>query len=62
MSEDFTGITAERYELVAGGYYYLAKLIVLRRLWREKKGLPPEEVEWLMQQQEMQERDGTIRD
>ena len=40
MGEDFKGITAERKELREGGYFYTAKLIVLRNLWREKKGLP----------------------
>ena len=39
MGEDFKGITAERKELREGGYFYQAKLIVLRNLWREKKGL-----------------------
>lgn len=40
MGDDFKGITAERKELREGGYFYAAKLIVLRNLWREKKGLP----------------------
>jgi len=39
MGEDSKGITAERRELREGGYFYQAKLIVLRNLWREKKGL-----------------------
>jgi hypothetical protein len=39
MGEDFKGITAERRELWEGGYFYQAKLIVLRNLWLEKKGL-----------------------
>jgi hypothetical protein len=39
MGEDFKGITAERKELREGGYFYTAKLIVLRNLWLEKKGL-----------------------
>jgi hypothetical protein len=39
MGEDFKAITAERRELWEGGYFYTAKLIVLRNLWREKKGL-----------------------
>jgi hypothetical protein len=38
MGHDFKGITAERRELREGGYFYTAKLIVLRDLWREKKG------------------------
>ena len=33
-------IKPERCELQEGGYFYQAKLIVLRNLWREKKGLP----------------------
>lgn len=40
MGEDFKGITATRKELREGGYFHMAKLIVLRNLWREKKGLP----------------------
>jgi hypothetical protein len=39
MGEDFKGITAERQELWEGGYFHQAKLIVLRNLWRKKKGL-----------------------
>jgi hypothetical protein len=39
MDDDFKGITATRKELREGGYFYQAKLIVLRNLWREKKGL-----------------------
>lgn len=57
MGKDFSGITAERHELLEGGYFYRAKLIVLRQLWREKKGLPPEEIDWLMRQQEMMQDD-----
>jgi hypothetical protein len=45
MREDFKGITAERKELREGGYFHTAKLIVLRNLWREKKGLPTMEEE-----------------
>lgn len=45
MSDDFTGINAERSELKEGGYFYNAKLIILRNLWREKKGLPTVEEE-----------------
>jgi hypothetical protein len=41
MGEDFKGITAERKELREGGYFYQAKLIVLRNLWREKKVCQP---------------------
>jgi len=40
MGDDFKAITAERRELWEGGYFYQAKLIVLRNLWLEKKGLP----------------------
>ncbi|MCL6579359.1 MAG: hypothetical protein K6T73_08235 [Candidatus Bathyarchaeota archaeon] len=40
MGKDFKGITATRKELREGGYFYLAKLIVLRNLWRERKGFP----------------------
>ena len=45
MEADFKYITAERKELREGGYFYTAKLIVLRNLWREKKGLPTIEEE-----------------
>ena len=45
MNEDFKGITAEHKELKEAGYFYTAKLMVLRNLWREKKGLPPLEEE-----------------
>jgi len=45
MGEDFKGITATRQELREGGYFYTAKLIVLRNLCREKKGLPSIEEE-----------------
>lgn len=40
MKDDFKGITAEKHELREGGYFYRAKLIVLRDLWLQKKGLP----------------------
>jgi hypothetical protein len=40
MGDDFKAITAERRELWEGGYFYQAKLIVLRNLWLERKGLP----------------------
>jgi len=45
MGDDFKGITATRQELREGGYFYQAKLIVLRNLWREKKDLPTIEEE-----------------
>jgi len=48
MGEDSKGITAERRELREGGYFYQAKLIVLRNLWRQKKGLPSIEEEEAM--------------
>lgn len=40
MGEDFKGITAEPRELHEGGYFYTAKLLVLRELYYERKGLP----------------------
>jgi hypothetical protein len=48
MGEDFKGITATRKELREGGYFYEAKLIVLRNLWLEKKGLASVEGEEAM--------------
>jgi hypothetical protein len=45
MGEDFKGIMAERRELREGGYFYTAKLIVLRNLWQQKKCLPTIEEE-----------------
>ena len=45
MGEDFKAITAERRELREGGYFYQVKLILLRNLWLEKKGLPTIEEE-----------------
>jgi len=51
MGEDFKGITAERKELREGGYFYTAKLIVLRNLSREKKGLPSIEEEEAIHEQ-----------
>jgi hypothetical protein len=53
MGHDFKGITAERRELREGGYFYTAKLIVLRDLWREKKGLPKTEEEEALQKVEL---------
>lgn len=46
MAEDFKGITAERKELREAGYFQEAKILVLRDLQREKKGLPSEEEEY----------------
>ena len=45
MEEDFKGITAERHELRQAGYFYTAKLIILRDLWLQKKGLPTSDEE-----------------
>jgi hypothetical protein len=45
MGQDFKGITATHGELREGGYFYMAKLIVLRDLWLERNGKPPEEQE-----------------
>ena len=45
MGNDFKGIRAERHELREAGYFYIAKLIVLRDLWLQKKGLPTSEEE-----------------
>ena len=45
MSNDFTGITATKAELREGGYFYQAKLLVLRDLWLGRKGLPTTEEE-----------------
>jgi len=41
----------EKCELREGGYFHEAKLIVLRNLWREKKGLPITEEEEAFQEQ-----------
>ena len=52
MGSDFKGTTATRKELREGGYFHTAKLIVLRNLWREKKGLPSiEEEAYTLQEQ-----------
>lgn len=40
MQDDYKGLTAERRELTEAGYFYTAKILVLRDLWLEKKGLP----------------------
>ena len=50
MGEDFKGLTATHKELREGGYFHMAKLIVLRNLWREKKGLPLIEEEAIHEQ------------
>lgn len=41
----------EKCELREGGYFHEAKLIVLRNLWREKKGLPTTDEEEALQEQ-----------
>ena len=53
MGDDFKGITATKLELREGEYFYQAKLIVLRNLWREKKGLPTTEEEEALQKVEL---------
>jgi hypothetical protein len=45
MKDDFKGTTATRKELREGGYFQTAKLIILRELWLQKKGLPSIEEE-----------------
>ena len=45
MNRDFKGITATKKELREAGYFYTAKLIVLRNLWRQNKGTPTVEEE-----------------
>jgi hypothetical protein len=50
MGSDFKGITATRKELREGGYFYQAKLIVLRNLWLQKKGLPTTDEEELIKE------------
>jgi hypothetical protein len=49
MGDDFKGITATKAELREGGFFYQAKLIVLRDLWLEKKGLPTTDEEQALQ-------------
>ena len=46
MGSDFKGIKAEHKELRERGYFEQAKILVLHELYREKKGLPPEEAEY----------------
>ena len=48
MGSDFKGITPTKKELCEAGYFYQAKLIVLRNLWLQRKGLPSVEEEELM--------------
>jgi hypothetical protein len=40
LKGDFNGITATRRELREAGYFYDAKIIVLRNLYYASKGLP----------------------
>jgi hypothetical protein len=48
MGVDFKGVTATRRELREGGYFYAAKLIVLRDLWRQKRWIQTVEDEEAM--------------
>jgi len=48
MGSDFKSITATRKELREGSYFHRAKIIVLRNLYRQKKGLPTLEEEAAM--------------
>lgn len=50
MADDFKRIPATKAELREGEYFYTAKLIVLRDLWREKKCLPTTEEEAFQEQ------------
>jgi len=50
MKADFKGLTPTRKELREGGYFHTAKIIVLRNLYRQKKGLPTVEEEEMMLQ------------
>ncbi|MGB9841636.1 MAG: hypothetical protein ACPLKZ_02800 [Candidatus Bathyarchaeales archaeon] len=52
MGKDFKGITATKKELRESGYFHLAKLIVLRNLWRERRGFPTLEEEQAYASQE----------
>jgi hypothetical protein len=49
MGPDFKGITATHKELREAGYFYQAKLIVLRDLWLQSKGLLTTEEEEALQ-------------
>ena len=48
MGADFKGITVTHKELRESGYFHTAKLIVLRNLWLQEKGLPSVEEEKLI--------------
>ena len=43
MHEDFKGTTATKAELREAGYFYTARLIVLRNLYLQNKDLPTTE-------------------
>ncbi len=43
LGSDFKGITATKAERREGGYLNQAKILVLRDLWRQTKGLVPSE-------------------
>jgi len=45
MNTDYKGITATHKELREAGYFHTAKLIVLRNLYLQNKGLPTTEEE-----------------
>ncbi|MGB9854375.1 MAG: hypothetical protein ACPLRY_06185 [Candidatus Bathyarchaeales archaeon] len=49
MQEDFKGLTATRKELRESGYFQTAKLIILRNLRLQKKGLPTTEEETIIE-------------
>lgn len=40
LKQEFTGLTATRRELREAGYFYQAKIIVLRNRYYASKGLP----------------------
>jgi hypothetical protein len=50
MGDDFNGLTATRRELWEAGYFYQAKIIVLRNRYYASKGLPS------VEERELQER------
>jgi hypothetical protein len=45
LGSDFSSLAAEHSELREAGYFHTAKLLVLRDLWLQKKGLPTSEEE-----------------
>ena len=50
MGNDYKAIKPEKRELRQSGYFHMAKIIVLRNLYRQKKGLPTVEEEEMMRQ------------